>query len=63
MDSVTRLFLEALRAALQRERVDWELALSPYDWQRLFRLAEEHHVLPMVYEAVFRCPAAEQGER
>ena len=33
MDSVTRLFLEALRAALQRERVDWELALSPYDWQ------------------------------
>lgn len=63
MDSVTRLFLEALRAALQRERVDWELALSPHDWQRLFRLAEEHHVLPMVYEAVFRCPAAEQGER
>lgn len=51
-------FLEALKAALENGQVSWA---EPVDWPGLFRTAEKHHVLPLVYEAVYRCPAAAQA--
>lgn len=53
-----QLFLEALKAALCNTAVQWEGELSEAEWTALFRLAEEHHVLPLVFEAVYACPAA-----
>ena len=58
MDSISQYFLQAVRAALKREQVDWTQEMEPQDWIALFRLADAHHILPMVYEAVYACPAA-----
>lgn len=56
------LFLQALKAALLDTQVDWEEELAPEDWLALFRTAEEHHVLPMILEAVYSCPAAKRAD-
>lgn len=32
--------------------------LPVQDWLALFRMAEIHHVLPLIYEAIYDCPAA-----
>ena len=54
-------FLEALKASLQSEKVEWnkenrsEIQLA--DLQALFQLAEKHKVLPMICEAVCDTPA------
>lgn len=58
MNHIELLFLEALRASLKNEKVNWETPMPEKDWCKLFRIAESHHVLPLIYEAVFRCPAA-----
>lgn len=56
-------FLRALRAALRGRTVSWTGAGpgkgpdSPETWGRLLRMASVHNVLPMVYEAVWPCPA------
>lgn len=50
-------FLEVMNICLQGKTVSWE-ELSDDTWKKLFRLADAQHVLPMVYEAVYRCPAA-----
>lgn len=57
-----RLFLQALKASLQKEQVTWEKELEPREWLELFQTAQKHHVLPMIYEAVFRCPAARKAD-
>ena len=65
MSTVNKLFLQALKASLQNEKVQWEQEISQSDWKGLFKMAEEQHVLPMIYEAVYSCPAMkklEQGE-
>ena len=65
MNIVNKLFLQALKASLQNEKVQWEQEISQADWKGLFKMAEEQHVLPMIYEAVYSCPAMkklEQGE-
>ncbi len=54
------LFLQALKASLENQQVSWDMDLSVQDWESLFRLAEVHHVLPMIYEAVYKCPAAQK---
>lgn len=54
-----QLFLEALKASLQQKSVDWESEWTKEEWLALFQTAEKHKVLPMIYEAVFRCPAAQ----
>ena len=48
-------FLDALRCALHNEQVQWAKPLSSEEWLRLFRLAEENNVYPMIAQAV--CPA------
>lgn len=50
-------FLEALCLSLQGKTVAWE-QLDETAWKELFRMASLQQVLPMIYEAVCRCPAA-----
>lgn len=59
MDRLNQSFLDALKAALCNQNVDWGSPLSPQEWRSLFQLARIHSVLPLVYEAVYSCPAAQ----
>lgn len=63
MNSIEELFLQALRASLKNESVNWDAPLSTGDWNGLFRLSEMHKVIPMIYEAVCGCPAAHDADR
>ena len=58
MDVKNARFMEALKASLENRKVAWEAPLSRQEWMELFQLAKMHHVLPMIYEAVYACPAA-----
>lgn len=60
MNKRSTLFLDALRASLLDSSVDWteEQQISQQDWARLFQLADTHQILPMIFEAVYSCPAA-----
>lgn len=62
MDVKRELFLPALKAALENKKVTWEEEITPQEWRELFSVAGTHHVLPMVYEAVYSCPAARDGD-
>ena len=57
-----KLFLEALNASLENKKVDWEMIIKPSDWLALFHKAEIHQVLPLVFDAVYQCPAAKAGD-
>ena len=61
MRRIEELFLEAFGASLKGEPVVWEEPLADEEWQRLFEMAWQHHVLPMIYEAVVHCPAAQRS--
>lgn len=54
-------FLEAIGAFLRNKPVDWA-DVSAEAWEKLMELAEAHHVLPMFFEAVYRCPAFAAAE-
>lgn len=62
IEGTQNLFLEALRASLQDEPVKWEQEIDTGEWLELFRMATAHHVLPMIFEAVYTCPAAEKAD-
>ena len=62
MNEINQLFLESLGASLRGERVQWENPLSTQDWAALLKLAQAHQVLPMIYEAVYACPAARSAD-
>ena len=62
MNEINQLFLESLGASLRGERVQWENPLEAEDWAALFQLAQAHHVLPMIFEAVYACPAAKRAD-
>ena len=62
MKKTEQYFLEALAASLRGERVQWENPLDAQDWAALFQLAQAHHVLPMIFEAVYACPAASSAD-
>lgn len=55
------LFLQALRASLEDRTVDWETDIERETWDALFAMAASHSVLPMIYAAVVRCPAARKA--
>lgn len=57
MDTIDQAFLQALRAALRGRAVSWEQPRSAEEWMRLLRLASVHNVLPLVFEAIYPCPA------
>ena len=61
-DLIKQLFLEALSANLKGERVGWDMELTTENWTELFRLAHAHHVLPMIFEAAYACPAARHAD-
>ncbi len=52
------LFLQALRASMKNKKVDWTQEIPLEQWEYLFRLADVHNVLPMIYEAVYSCESA-----
>ena len=62
MDVKRELLLPALKAALKNEKVSWEKELTSQVWIELFQIAGKHKVLPMIYEAVYGCPAARNIE-
>lgn len=57
------LFLQALSAALKNEYVPWDHPLSRNEWEEILSLAEAHRVLPMVFQAVYACPAAKLADK
>ena len=57
MNKCDKLFLEAFRASLENRKVEWEFEITPDEWVLLFRKAEIHQVLPLIFEAVYACPA------
>ena len=63
MKRETELFLGALKAAMKNEYVDWNTEISREEWAAVLRLAEVHRVLPMVFQAVYTCPAAAGADR
>ena len=63
MQHTQQLFLEALKAALKNEQVEWNNKLEAQEWMDLFRMAEVHQILPMIYEAVYRSPAASKSRK
>ena len=46
--------IEALREGIRGEKVNWQ---QPEDWQSLLQLARRQHVLPLLVEATYACPA------
>ena len=60
MERAERLFVEAVSASLENKSVSWREPLTLNEWQRIFYLAESHHVLAMVYETIFRCDAVKK---
>lgn len=58
MKRETELFLQAVLAALKNEPVDWDMDISREEWESILKTAEVHRILPMVYQAVYACPAA-----
>lgn len=58
MEHHERLFLEAMKAALLDQTVAWDGRVSPETLKQVLELAQMHHVLPMVFEAIYSCPAA-----
>lgn len=62
MESVNALFLQAFNASLQNKNVNWDRDFSSEEWTALFRVAESHRVLPMIYEAVYSCPSAKKAD-
>lgn len=57
MELKYRLFLEALRAYFKTEKIDWDFEISMDTWKELFALAEQQKVQPLIFEAVYDCPA------
>lgn len=51
MSRTEELFLDALRCALHNEQVQWAKPLASEEWLRLFRLADENNVYPLIVEA------------
>ena len=60
MDKINKMFLQALKASLLKKKVKWDDQITQEEWLRLFHQAEIHHVLPMIYDVVYNCPAAKR---
>ena len=58
MEPIYQLFLEAMAAALKNRQVNWSTNVSPEQMAQVLSLAERHHVLPLIFEAIYACPAA-----
>ena len=63
MEPINELLLQALRASLEKKRVAWEDELASGQWLQLFAVASQHHILPMIYEAVIHSSAAQKADQ
>lgn len=54
--------LAAFGAAAKNEHIDWTDPLSDEEWAEIFQLSSIHHVLPLVLEAVYGCPAIRNAD-
>lgn len=57
MKKTDQMLLEALKASLKEEKVGWTETIPEEEWLVFFQRAAEHKILPLVYEAVYTCPA------
>lgn len=57
METMHKLFLQAVAAAVRGESVHWDQEITPEEWDALLHMAADHQVLPLVFEAVYSCPA------
>lgn len=53
-------FLDALKASLENRRVDWSEEISVPEIIELIQISEIHHVLPMIYEAIYELPVMQK---
>ena len=53
---INNVFLEILRAGLQGRSAGFVRELTPKEWEEIFRLAQIHKLLPLVYNAVCSRP-------
>ena len=58
MEQVNKLFLQAVKAALQNQPVKWPDDVHAQQYAQMLELAQNHHVLPMFFEATYRSKAA-----
>lgn len=56
MNPIFKYFLDALKASLHGEAVSWDGVCQADDLRQLVQLSSVQMVLPMIYEAVGRCP-------
>ena len=57
MNAVSEKMLEAMKCFLNGEKVLWKDGMDADSWSELFRLSQHHQILPMIYDAVYACPA------
>lgn len=58
MHPINTLFLEALKASLNSAQVSWTRdKVSSDDLTSLLNIASIHHVVPMIFEAIYTCDA------
>lgn len=57
MDTTSKRMLEAVCCSLRGEKTVWSEIISVGEWMKLFELSQRHHILPMVFETVYQCPA------
>lgn len=62
MQTCDSLLLQSLGAWLDGKGVDWDGELGEDIWAALFHKAEAHGILPMIFEAVYACPAAGKAD-
>ena len=53
METTVKVFLSILKAALQGQRAEPDREIPADEWEKLFKMAGIHNVLPMFYEAVY----------
>lgn len=63
MKLAQKLFLEALKASLENKKITWDFMIPEHIWKELLSMAELHKVLPLIFDAVNGCPAAEAMDR
>ena len=56
MKHTEAVFLSILKAALQNRNLTDLEDLTQDQWQEIFKMAEVHQVLPMVYQTVYKVP-------
>ena len=56
MDKLQLLLLDTVSCALKKESLAASPGLTGEEWDRFFRLAQEHKLFPMVFEAVCTLP-------